>query len=59
MQENNNIFLADTDALVYLAAPVHTKYSKTFVWGHLFSTYVSYDQFFNPLSLVSICSHLE
>ena len=48
MEENNDIFLDGGDALVYLAVPVHTKYSATFVWGHLFSTYVSWDQFFNP-----------
>ena len=33
---------------------------QTFVWGHPFSTYLSYDGFFNPqLSLVGICTHLE
>ena len=31
-----------------LAGPMHKKYSTRFVWGHLFSTYVSYDRFFNP-----------
>ena len=49
MEENNDIFLAGGDALVYLAGPMHKKYSTTFVWGHPFSTYVSYDQFFNLL----------
>ena len=33
MEENNDIFLAGGDALVYLAGPMHKKY--------LFSTYVS------------------
>ena len=47
MEENNDIFLAGGDALVYLARSAHKKYSTTFVWGHLFSTYVSYDRFFN------------
>ena len=47
MEEKNDIFLAGSDALVYLAGPMHKKYSITFVWGHPFSTYVSYDQFFN------------
>ena len=47
MEENNGIFLVGCDALVYLAEPVHKKYSATFVWGHQFSTYVSYDRFFN------------
>ena len=41
MEENNDIFLADGDALVYLAGPMHKKYSTEFVWGHPFSTYVS------------------
>ena len=47
MEENNDIFLAGGDALVYLAGPMHKKYSTTIVWGHPFSTYVSYDRFFN------------
>ena len=59
MEENNNIFFAGGDAPVYLAGPMHKKYSTTFVWGHSFSTYVSYDRFFNPLPLVHICTHLE
>ena len=40
MEENNAIFLAGGDALVYLAGPMHNKYSTTVVWGHRFSTYV-------------------
>ena len=44
MEENNEIFVAGGDALVYLAEPMHKKYSTTFVWGHPFSTYVSYDR---------------
>ena len=48
MEENNHIFLAGGDALVYLIGPMHKKYSTTFVWYHPFSTYVSYDQFFKP-----------
>ena len=51
MDENNDIFLAGGDPLVYLAEPIHKKYSTTFVWDHPFSTYISYDQFFNSLSL--------
>ena len=51
MEENNNIFLACGDALVYLAEPIHTKYCATFVWGLPFSTYVSYDQYFYPFPL--------
>ena len=41
MEKNNHIFLDDIDALVYLAVPMHKKYSKTFVWIRPFSTYVS------------------
>ena len=51
MEENNDIFFAGRDALVYLAEPMHKKYSTTFVRGHPLSTYVSYCQFFNPLPL--------
>ena len=51
MEENNDIFLAGGDALVYLAEPMYKKYSITFVWGHPFSTYVSFDRFLNPLPL--------
>ena len=50
MEENNNIFLPGGDALVY-NKPMHNKYSTTFVWGHPFSTDVSYDRFFNPQHL--------
>ena len=49
MEENNDIFFAGGDALVHLVETVHKKYSTTFVWGHPFSTYVSYEQFFNLL----------
>ena len=41
MVENSDIFLAGGDALVYLAGPLHKKYSTTFVWGHPFRTYAS------------------
>ena len=63
MEENNDNFLAGGDTLVYLARPVQTKYSTAFVWGHPFSTYVSYNRFFNPSRspppLVQVCKHLE
>ena len=49
MEENNDIFLAEGDVLVYLAGPVHKKYSTTFAWGNPFRTYVFYDRFFNTL----------
>ena len=48
MEENSDIFLGGGDALVYLTRSMHKKYSTTFVWGHPFSTYVSYDLFLNP-----------
>ena len=41
MEENNEIFLAGGDPLVYLTGPTHKKYSTTFVWGHPFSAFVS------------------
>ena len=41
MAENNNIFFAGGDALVYLAGSMHKKYYTTFLWGHPFSKYVS------------------
>ena len=43
MEENNNIFLAGGDALVYLAKLMHKNYSTKLFWGHPFSTYVFYD----------------
>ena len=59
MEENNDIFLAGGDVLVYLAGPMHKKYSTTFVWGHPFSNYVSWIDFSTSLTLVSICMRLE
>ena len=56
--EENNIFVAGDDALVYLNVPVHKKYSTTLVWGHPFSTYVSQEQFF-PLSFPLPCKHMH
>ena len=58
--KENNIFLAGGDTLVYLAVPVHKKYSTTFVWGHPFSKYVSLDQFVKPPSshLSLPCKHM-
>ena len=41
MDENNDIFLAGNNALVYLAVPMQKKYFTTFVWGQQFSKYVS------------------
>ena len=48
MEENNDIFLAGGDALVYLAVPMNKKYSTTFVWGHPFSTYYLRTNFSTP-----------
>ena len=52
MQENNEIFYAGGHAVV--SGLMHKKYPTTFAWGHPFSTYLSYDRFFNPLLLVRI-----
>ena len=41
MEENNDIFLAGGDTLVYLAVPLHKKYSTILIWDQPFSTYVS------------------
>ena len=41
MEKNNDIFLADGDALVYLVKPMHKKYSAIFVLNHPFNMYVS------------------
>ena len=35
MEENNDIFLAGGDALIYLAEPMYKQCSTAFVWGHL------------------------
>ena len=51
MEENNDIFLGDGNALVYLAGPIRNKYFTTIVSGYPFSTYVSYDRIFNPTPL--------
>ena len=44
MEVKNNVLLSGVDPLVYLAEPMHKEYSTTFVWGHLFSMYVSYGE---------------
>ena len=59
MEEKNDIILGGGDALVYLAGTILKKYSTPFVWSYPFSTYSSYDQFFNPLPLARIFTHLE
>ena len=54
MEKINGIYLVGGDALAYLAEPMCKKQSTKFVWGHPFSTYASYDQFFNsPLPVRS------
>ena len=58
MEENNDIFLAGGDALVYLTEPMRKKYSTKLVWGHPFSTYIFYDLFFNSPFPVRTCKHL-
>ena len=61
MEQNNDIFLAAGDALVYLSGPIHKKYSTTFVCSHPSSTCLSYDWYFNllPLPHVRIVTYLE
>ena len=56
-EENNDIFLVGGDALMYLAEPNHKKYSTKFVWGHSFSMYASYNQFFNSPPPVRTSTH--
>ena len=60
MEENNDIFLAGGDALVYLAGPMHKKNIPQHLFGaiHLVLTYFRTD-FSTPLPLESICTHLE
>ena len=54
MEENNYIFLAGSDALVYLAKPIHKKIPwHLFGTVHLVRTYLMTD-FLNP----SLCTHL-
>ena len=57
MGETNDIFLVAGDALVYLTEPMHKKYSTKLFWGNPFSTYVSYDRFFNSPPSVRTCTH--
>ena len=57
MGETNDIFLVAGDALVYLTEPMHKKYSTKLFWGNPFSTYVSYDRFFNSPLPVRTCTH--
>ena len=59
MKENNDIFLACGDALVYLAEPMRKKYSTKLFWGKPFSTYVSYGRFFTSHPPVRTCTHFR
>ena len=56
MEENKDIFLAGSDALVYLTVPVHKKYSTFFGAIHLVRMYFR-TNFSTRLSLVSIWTH--
>ena len=60
MEENNDIFLVGGDALVYLAGIMHKKNIPQHLFGaiNLVPTYLR-TNFLTPLSLVSICTHLE
>ena len=55
MEENNDIFLAGDDALVYLAGPMHTKNIPQRLFGtiHLVRTYLM-TNFSNPLPLARV-----
>ena len=54
MEGNNEIFLAGSDALVYLAEPVHKKYSQHLLGAiHLVRMYLM-----TNLSTTSPCTHL-
>ena len=57
--EENNIFFAGSDTLVYLAEPMHKKYSIKFIWSYSFSMYVSYDRYFKPLPLYASVQILD
>ena len=59
MEKNNDNFLAGGDAVVYLTETMHRKYATAFARDHPFSMYVSFDQFFDPVPLVRIWTHLE
>ena len=53
MKENNDIFLAGGDALLYLDEPMQKKRkSAKLFWGNPFSTYVSHDS--TPLLYASV-----
>ena len=54
IEENDEIFLAGDDALMYLTWRMHKKYSAIFVWGHPSRTYVFFDRSFNPPPLLRI-----
>ena len=59
MEENNDIFLAGGDALVYLVYQCTKNIPQHLFWAmHLVRIYLRTD-FSIPLSLVSICTHLE
>ena len=60
MEENNDIFVAGSDALVYLAYQC-TKNIPQHLFGaiHLVRTYLRTDFLNPPLSLISICTHLK
>ena len=54
IKENNDIFVAGSDALIYLAGPKSKNYFTTFAWGNPFSTFVFYDQFIS----LPPCKHM-
>ena len=60
MEENNDIFLAGGDALVYLTGPMDKKNIPQHLFEaiHLVRTYLR-TNFLTLLPLVSICTDLE
>ena len=54
MEENNVIFFAGGDAVLYLTKSMHKKSAATFAWGHSFSMYYLMTDFSTP----SFCTHL-
>ena len=59
MEKNSDIFLAEGDALVYLARPMYKKYPTIFVWAiHLVRTYFMTDFSTPPLPPPLPCTHI-
>ena len=57
MEENNYIFPCWRCAVVYLAEPMHKKYSTTFGGVHLIRTHLTTD--FSPPPLLLLCARVH